>query len=206
MKTVFRMCIATREHESFERLLIFLDSTTICFLFTQSVWRMTFLAVLAHVFITSTNLKLWRTITHCDCQYLCWRLAFSLPHQGTCASTGEGVLHPQLSLALALAAEIATTGILIAAIGVRVHLSRAARIPCGSCQREKERQSGQKWKARKPEEERNGGRGDERPKKFHNWRDLYLNNLSNDRHHCREDNSSASQCFSLPSPSFQYNL
>lgn len=167
---------------------------------------MTFMAVLAQ--LNFKNLCSSQPVTYNNTPwlYLCWRLAFSLPRQCTRASTREGVLHPQLSLALALAAEIATTGILIAAIGVRVHLSRAARIPCGSCEREKEWQSGQKWNARKPEEERNGGRGDAHPKKFHNWRDLYLNNLSNDRHHCREDNSSATQCFSSPSPSFQYNL
>lgn len=64
----------------------------------------------------------------CSCwQYLGRSLALGpgIPHKGTSASAGEGVLHPQLSLAQILAAVVAAAGILVAAVRVRVHLSGA---------------------------------------------------------------------------------
>lgn len=59
------------------------------------------------------------------CQYLGRSLALSpgISPQGANASPGEGVLHPQLSLAQVLAAEVAAAGILVATVRVRVHLS-----------------------------------------------------------------------------------
>lgn len=50
--------------------------------------------------------------------YLGCSLALSscIPHQAISTSTREGVLNPQLSLAHVLAADVATAGILVAAV------------------------------------------------------------------------------------------
>ena len=115
------------------------------------------------------------------CQYLVGSLAFSpgIPQQG--ASAREGVLHPQLSLAQVLATEIAAVGILVATVRVRVNLSGATWIHCGPWERVTEREA-----------ERGGqrvrGLWDGHHKWFHNRCDIYLDDITTDKWHCRRIN------------------
>lgn len=73
---------------------------------------------LSETHVPNNNIKYWQYL---DCSLA---LGSGVPHH----STREGVLHPQLSFAHALAAEVATVGVLVAAVWVGVHLSWAVWI------------------------------------------------------------------------------
>lgn len=126
---------------------------------------------------------IWCTCSYC--QYLDWSLALGpgIPHQAAGASTREGVLHPKLSLAQVLAVEVATAGILVATVRVRIHLGRATWIPRWPWERVTEKH--RRKKCRGGGQRRVRGTADRHHKRFHNRHDLYLDGLTNDKWHSR---------------------